>query len=1015
MKKIFILFTLMCALWKAEGQSSVTQAEYFLDTDPGRGKATPIAIPTPSTNIKNVPFTVSMTSLSDGFHRVYMRTYDGRWSHTNSTIIYKLPSSSSLSKIVGAEYFIDTDPGQGKGKAISITANFDVSDASFTLPLTTVTEGFHRLYLRTRNGSGTWGHTSSYMFFKMVVGVSDTTIAQAEYFVDSDPGHGKATAIAITPAKNIANASFSLPLSTLTEGFHRLYIRTRDGFKRWSLTNTQLFYKYVIPQTDTTITQVEYFVDTDPGFGKATQVSITPAKNLVNKEFTLPISSVSTGIHRLFIRSKNGYNKWSHANSVLFYKYDPPADTALTQVEYFIDTDPGFGKGIQVVMNPAAKWRDSTFQMNITGLTKGTHTFYLRTRSNTGKWSLTNTDTFRIGTVPAAPAIVVSKFTKRGMCSGESFSLSYHRTGSFVTGNVFQAQISDKNGSFASPTVLGALTSNTSGIISCQLPSHFPTGFRYRMRIVSTNPVVTGVVSLDSLYINDRPNAPKITGDSNVNVNVPNIYSVPLEGGSSWKWTADSGSVSAVKNIATINWSKIGTARRVRVTETSKFGCEGDMGTTLVNVFALSIDSVRISNSVLCPGRPTSVTAIINGAFKPNNTFTAQLSNNLGSFAVPVNIGSLVDSFVGVGKAITIPVTLPFPMQNGTAYKVRIVSGNPVATSSVSINSLTITRPNIGSDRKISKCPGSVTNLTTLFVTTDLTVIWNTPRPDSVVNPGSYRIIVTNTRGCRDTAFVTVSDFAKPIIGNDTTLSVCPGGTRSIRNVYKLSTFPVQQWSTANPDTVGAGVYTLIGTNANGCSDTVVINIVSTCPVPVALSTSGVTSSKATVSWRKPACFGVFKMQYRAKNTVPFTASTGVDSFVNIANLLPGTVYEWQVQTVCSTSPLDTSGYSALVEFTTPTSLAKSVSAPIAKSVATEKWKASVYPNPAKNKAVLQVNGISNYAVSISTTEGKVLWQTNTVNRSALELPVAGFSSGVYLVTIKHKTSTKSIQLIVEH
>ena len=1015
MKKIFILFTLMCTLWKAEGQNTVTQAEYFLDTDPGRGKATPITIPTPSTNIKNVPFTVSLSSLSDGFHRVYMRTYDGRWSHTSSTIIYKLPASSSLTKITSAEYFIDTDPGHGKGKSINITSSFDVSDASFTLPLTSVAEGFHRLYLRTRNGNGTWSHASSYLFYKMVVGVSDTTIVQAEYFIDNDPGHGKATAITITPAKNIANASFSLPLSTLNEGFHRLYIRTRNGFKRWSLTNSQLFYKYIIPQTDTTITQVEYFVDTDPGFGKATQVSITPAKNLVNKEFTLPINSVNTGIHRLYIRSKNGFNKWSHANSVLFYKYDPPADTALAQVEYFIDNDPGFGKGIQVVMNPADKWRDSTFQMNITGLTKGTHTFYLRTRSNTGKWSLTNTDTFRIGIVPAAPAIVISKFTKRGMCSGESFLLSYHKTGTFTSGNIFKAQLSDKNGSFASPTELGTLTSTASGIISCQLPSHIASGVSYRMRVVSTSPVVTGLVSFDSLVINNRPFASDITGDSNVNVNSSNLYSVASVGGSTWKWSGDNATVSPSQNTANFTWSQVASARKIVVVETSKFGCVGDAGSRLINVFAVSIDSVKIANINPCPASASNVTGKVLGVYNGSNTFTAQISSSAGSFASPINIGSISASMITTGTFITIPVLLPYPMLNGSGYKVRIVSSNPVITSSISINTVSISRPNLGSDKKVFKCPGSAFNLTTLYNLTGLNVNWNGIRADSVVTPGKYRIIVSNTRGCKDTAYINVVDYPKPKIGNDTTVLVCSGGTRSIRDVYNLTAFPVQQWSTTNPDTVGAGVYTLIGINANGCSDTAVITVNSTCPVPTALGNTALTSTTATVFWRKPACFGGFQMQYRAKNTVPFTAATTVDSFVNITGLLSGTVYEWQVQTVCTTSPLDTSGYSALIEFTTPSTLAKSVSLPIAKSVAIEKWKASVYPNPAKSKAVLQVSGISNYAVSISTTEGKVLWQTNTVNRSALVLPVAGFSSGIYVVTIKHLTGTKSIQLVVEH
>ncbi len=1153
----------MCTLWKVEGQNTVSKAEYFVDTDPGRGKATPITITTPSPNVRNVPFTVTLTSLSIGFHRVYMRTYDGRWSHTSSTIIYKLPASSSLTKISGAEYFVDTDPGKGKGKPISITAIYDVSDASFTLPLTGVTEGFHRLYLRTRNGNLVWSHASSYIFYKMVVGVNDTTIVQAEYFVDSDPGHGKATAITITPNKNIVNAAFSLPLSSLTEGFHKLYLRTKDGFKRWSLTNNQLFYKYVIPQTDTTITQVEYYVDSDPGFGKATQVSITPGKNLVNSEFTLPLTSVSTGIHRLCIRSKNGYKKWSHNASVLFYKYEPSADTALTQVEYFIDTDPGFGKGVPVAMNPATRWRDSTFQMNITGLSKGTHTFYLRTRSNSGKWSLTNTDTFHIGTVPVAPAIVVSKFTNTGLCAGEKFDLSYHRTGVYPVGNIFTAQLSDKNGTFNNPIAIGTYTSNTSGIINCKLPSHLNSGFRYKVRIVSSNPVVTGVVSRDSLYINDRPDAPIIIGDSNVNVNADNLYSVPLTTLSTYKWFADSATISSVKNEANIKWSKPGTARNIAVVETSRFGCIGDKGTKQVNIFDLSIDSVQIQNLSVCPGTVSSVTAKVSGVYSDTNVFNAQLSDVSGNFGSPIVIGSLTTNSIGVMQPINIPVTIPNGLAGSTTYKIRVVSSVPVATSSPSVSNIIISKPNLGADKRISKCPGSAVNLSSLFTTTGLVVTWNVTRPDSVVNTGMYRLIVSNTRGCKDTAFVTVSDYIKPNVGNDTTVYTCIGIKRSIRNVYNLTAFPVQQWSTPTPDTVGAGVYTLIVENAQGCKDTAVITVVEksaatpiispsgtvplcsgdsvllsvkggnfatylwsngnttssifakttgsysvsvtdsagcsntsvpvtiqaasnpavptittspvstsnlcpgtsvsltssvatrylwstndttqviatnvagtytvkvfntngckatsavksisySCPAPINLASSGITASSAVVSWNNPACFGSYELQYRKKGTLNFTTLNTSDSTFALTGLTVATIYQWRLRTICVINPFTASNYTALFEFTTSASFAKAFNPAIVQTDESKSWKASIYPNPALQKAVLQVSGLNNFVATISNTEGKVLWQTSIVGKNSLALPINNLATGVYIVSVRNKTEIKNIRFVVE-
>ncbi|MEG1718094.1 MAG: InlB B-repeat-containing protein [Bacteroidales bacterium] len=53
--------------------------------------------------------------------------------------------------------------------------------------------------------------------------------------------------------------------------------------------------------------------------------------------------------------------------------------------------------------------------------------------------------------------------------------------------NVVIAELSDKNGSFASPIELGRLTTNESGTINGQIPKGTPMGNQYRIRVRSTN------------------------------------------------------------------------------------------------------------------------------------------------------------------------------------------------------------------------------------------------------------------------------------------------------------------------------------------------------------------------------------------------------------------------------------------------------------------------------------------------------------------------------------------------
>lgn len=81
------------------------------------------------------------------------------------------------------------------------------------------------------------------------------------------------------------------------------------------------------------------------------------------------------------------------------------------------------------------------------------------------------------------------------------------------------------------------------------------------------------------------------------------------------------------------------------------------------------------------------------GTFNAGNTFTAQLSNDIGSFATPVSIGSI--SLSGVNPGGTINITIPAGTAGGTGYLIRVVSSDPAATGTSS-SSFTITQNGVG-------------------------------------------------------------------------------------------------------------------------------------------------------------------------------------------------------------------------------------------------------------------------------------------------------------------------------
>ena len=75
------------------------------------------------------------------------------------------------------------------------------------------------------------------------------------------------------------------------------------------------------------------------------------------------------------------------------------------------------------------------------------------------------------------------------VCAGSSLEVSYQATGSFLSTNQFQVQLSDRSGSFANPIVLrrvtGASVNETATVV---LPAGLPSGTQYRIRLASTAP-----------------------------------------------------------------------------------------------------------------------------------------------------------------------------------------------------------------------------------------------------------------------------------------------------------------------------------------------------------------------------------------------------------------------------------------------------------------------------------------------------------------------------------------------
>jgi len=379
----------------------IVKVEYFFDNDPGFGLG--INVPINPDSVINKSFIAVLSLIDVGFHKLYVRVMDenGKWSLIQKKDIFKTAAQTStpetFSDIVEIEYFFDNDPGFGMAENVPITSD-SVIDENFNADLSLVDVGFHKLYVRVMDENNKWSLIQKQDIFKAAAqdNIADTLpdIVEMEYFFDNDPGFGLATNVPIT-SDSLIDESFNADLSLVNYGFHKLYVRVKDEFEKWSLIQKQDVYKAdddaytAVPFPD--ITKMEYFFDNDPGFGLATDVPIT-SDTVIDKNFNADLSLVDVGFHKLYVRVMDENGKWSLIQKQDVFKaaaQDNIADTLpdIVEMEYFFDNDPGFGLATDVPISSDSLINES-FNADISIVDVGFHKLYVRVMDENNKWSL---------------------------------------------------------------------------------------------------------------------------------------------------------------------------------------------------------------------------------------------------------------------------------------------------------------------------------------------------------------------------------------------------------------------------------------------------------------------------------------------------------------------------------------------------------------------------------------------------------------------------------------------------
>jgi len=441
-------------------------AEYFLDTDPGYGKATKINIAAPASDL-TLNFDLSTNALSNGWHFIGIRAknIDGKWGLNCNRLLYlvKLPAIIDR-KISKAEYFIDIDPGIGKASPFIVNSQDYELTLAATADLAALSAGMHNLGVRCSDLGGRWGVQTNRIFYYGKISAISAKICKAEYFIDTDPGFGKAKQFTIATPSLDLTLDITDNLAGLEQGIHQIVFRAADEKERWGISMTRVFYYSKISSMATKVSKAEYFIDTDPGFGKAKQFTIASPGSDLALDLTDDLAGMEQGMHQIGFRARDEDGRWGSAIQRIFYflKIPNPDQANITHIEYFFDNDPGYGLGTSVAVPSPAQDKDIIINADVSALAQGNHIIYLRVKNAISQWGQLYAEAFTYTVTGLGKNEVVRLFKIYPNPNNGNFKIQFPENHS----DIFKIRIIDLSGN----TIIDKNVAGKCGEFSLDIP-----------------------------------------------------------------------------------------------------------------------------------------------------------------------------------------------------------------------------------------------------------------------------------------------------------------------------------------------------------------------------------------------------------------------------------------------------------------------------------------------------------------------------------------------------------------
>lgn len=226
-------------------------------------------------------------------------------------------AQESTNTIVRAEYFIDSDPGEGAGTVLTGSfGGLDVTlSADITVPVT-LPIGPHKLFVRMQGTNGIWSNAR----WQYISVTGDKHVTAAEYFVDLNPNvNTNAVGTVMTPVDGSwggldeAVQALEIPTDSLSVGLHTIYVRGKDQDNQWGPARSYTFQVLAKP----TVAAADYLVGpvgatNDPAADWKSLISVLPTDftmDLVSVQADLDTTALPRGQYRVWVRGKDSVGR----------------------------------------------------------------------------------------------------------------------------------------------------------------------------------------------------------------------------------------------------------------------------------------------------------------------------------------------------------------------------------------------------------------------------------------------------------------------------------------------------------------------------------------------------------------------------------------------------------------------------------------------------------------------------------------------------------------------------------